>query len=174
MYITDNRRDVFIKADLDAKATDDMCVFDFLGTGHSWSQFPLDFFAIFENILGFRVRSLPPNPFVFLNNELYVVAYGWNRLKYPSDETLSQTMIAKFSFTPPLAEYSYNLLPKNITEVWGQIDSIYALEMQGLVFTLSNDTGYFILDLNPDAYDTVKSGPTAQETGVKWKLFQAR
>jgi hypothetical protein len=51
---------------------------------------------------------------------------------------------------------------KNVTEIWGYIDSIFALEMQGLIFTVSNQTtGYNILELTPGLYDSVKAGPKA-------------
>ena len=81
--------------------------------------------------------SFPPNAFVFLNNELYVVAYGRNIDKYPTDTTLKQTMIAKVLLSPS-NETTYTVAAKNVTEIWGNIDSIFALEMQGLIFTVSN------------------------------------
>jgi hypothetical protein len=48
-----------------------------------------------------------------------------------------------------------------------------ALEMQGLVYTIENSTatGYNILWLNPELYETIKSGPSQVETDAKWKLF---
>lgn len=99
IYFMDNRRTLTIKADLDTSATDDMCVVDFLGASHRWGQYQLDLAQEFVKI-NFTVYSFAPNPFVFLNNELYVVAYGRNIDKYPSDTTLKQTMIAKISMTP--------------------------------------------------------------------------
>jgi hypothetical protein len=83
------------------------------------------------------VYSFPPNAFVFLNNELYVVAYGRNIDKYPTDTNLKQTMIAKVSLAASTLT-TYTVAAKNVTEIWGYIDSIYALEMQGLIFTVSN------------------------------------
>jgi len=112
------------------------------------------------------------NPFVFLNKNLYVVAYGRNINKYPTDSTLKQSMIAKISLTD-LKELTIQKSAKNVTEIWGYIDSINALEMQGFVYTIVNDTdtGYYLLGLSPDQYDSVKSGPVKMESGSKWKLF---
>jgi hypothetical protein len=64
------------------------------------------------------VNSFPPNAFVFLNNELYVVAHGRNIEKYPTDKSLNQTMIAKVSLTPS-SETIYTVAAKNVTEIWG-------------------------------------------------------
>ena len=55
---------------------------------------------------------------MFLNNELYVVAYGRNREKYPFDTTLKQTMIAKVTLTPSTTT-TILVAVKNVTEIWG-------------------------------------------------------
>lgn len=62
--------------------------------------------------------SFPPNAFVFLNNELYVVAYGRNNDKYPTDTTLKQTMIAKVSLAASTLT-TFTVAAKNVTEIWG-------------------------------------------------------
>ena len=70
-------------------------------------------------------------------------------------------MIAKISITPS-TESTFLRSAKNVTEIWGYIDSINALEMQGFIYTINNatDTGYYLLGLSPDLYDSVKSGPS--------------
>ena len=166
----DNRKTLTVKADLDITANDDLCVADLFGLGHRLGQYQFDLTEEFRKI-NFLVYSFPANPFVFLNNNLYVVAYGRNIDKYPNDGNLKQSMIAKISLTAS-TETSYSVSAKNITELWGYIDSIHSLEMQGFMFTVNNDTGgYRVLGLTPGLYDSVKSGPSLVETGSKWKLF---
>ena len=114
----DNRKTLIVKADLDTTATDDMCVVDLFGIGHRWVSYKIDDLTLELVKINFLVSSFPPNPFVFLNNELYVVAYGRNTNKYPTNTTLKQTMIAKVSMTP-ITDINLHTVIKNVTELWG-------------------------------------------------------
>lgn len=83
----DNRRTLTVKADLDLPPTADMCVADLFGLTNRVGQYQFDLANHFAT-LGFTVYSFMSNPFVFLNNQLYVVAYGRNINKYPADISL--------------------------------------------------------------------------------------
>lgn len=58
-------------------------------------HYQLDLKTLIRSNLGFQVYGFGTDPLVFLNKALYVVAYGINRSKYPTDNTLKQTMIVK-------------------------------------------------------------------------------
>ena len=79
MYMMDDKKSVIVKADRSMTAADDPCTTKkLLSDSTKLGQYKFDLVSLISTTLSFNVNSILDN-WVFLNNNLYVVAYGYSK-----------------------------------------------------------------------------------------------
>lgn len=76
VYLLDDQKTWVFKADRSLAVGADICDSNFLDPTHTIGQYSVDLATLIQTKFSFKVRTFMPNP-VFLNNEMYVIAYGY-------------------------------------------------------------------------------------------------
>ena len=106
---------------------------------------------------------------VFLNGNMYLVAYGY-QLDFGS--TTEQSMIVKVNIVPT-SNTAATITVTSMTRMFGFIDQIASLELMGFVYTVSNATGIYIGKVNIQTYSSM-AGSATPTTSDKWKIYQTK
>lgn len=162
---------MIVKADRSLTAGVDICDQNFLDPTHNIGQYSYDLATNIQTRFSFKVRTFMTTP-VFLNNEMYVVAYGYQTTLGTST---TQSALIKVAITITSNTAMTVTLSSMFNNLYGNVDQIAAFELTGFHYTLANSTDYgiYLAYVNTATYASLSS--TSKITNVspiKYKLFQ--
>jgi hypothetical protein len=121
-YIMDDKKTLVVKADRSLASGVDICDQNLLDPTHSIGQYSVDLTTAIS-AKNFKVRSYM-DQFLFMNNEMYVVAYGYT-------STFGTSTIQSALIKVAITLTSNTLMTTTVTNlatVYGNIDTIGVLE----------------------------------------------